>query len=338
MSEHAFTNEEYIADLRTPEEQMEMVLLSTQIRAKQLSARKIETAAEASELIVDFIDFTTNQLEKITSDFSHIEIAMSGEGVCVPSSEWKSLQVGENEGLGLIFSSDDRVKALEAYETVNGYIEGVTSTLAGEEGDYTVQMYLVAVLSDMDKRAIEYSGTGINLVEITAVKRALVELSGSAGLSVLSLERLRQKYDLQAEIARHGLTNSTFKRHLGKLEQILHTEKPDDFIYMNDITIIRRLGALGGACARRSNSSSQVVSRAILDAIGDERGIQLGYTDTLEEGISTETLRYGLILDVLMPSSQDDTTQPTLVLEPAGEFREDGPVSVRFNSITSFRF
>ncbi|MDB5161657.1 MAG: hypothetical protein JWM52_165, partial [Candidatus Saccharibacteria bacterium] len=207
-----------------------------------------------------------------------------------------------------------------------------------DDGKFHLDLNLVALLRNVDKESITLPDGRVDILEIFVKRRALVRLDGTAEVKITPLEVVREGDVLQKEIAKLGLTHTLFMAKLNTLQRALYNEDPTDFMDLDKLKLLHRLGSLGEVQARKGDGYSTAVSQAILSIIGKDRKVGIGFVEKMDENISTSSMKIGSVLEILMPSSAEDTIAPTLVLESIDGLGNDDPFSIRFDQITAFRF
>jgi len=340
MSEHLSADVEHIEELRTPEEQLETAIGTIRKYAETIAQLKFYTLDEARECMDQFTQESSDVLSAIHGR-AEIELSMRGQGVFVPNVSFArvSSHDGESEGVALLHSKKQQLRTIEAYESESAYAEGVWTGASLHEDSYRINAYLVTVLHGLDRTTVPLvDDPALLLTETITKRRALVKLDDTSEILVTSLERIRQKNELDIEIAKHGLTRTLFKAQLNKLQSMFYIENTQDFTEMTNVKILQRIGMLGAMHARKGESYAMTVSSAILDAISKDKPVNISYSIQMPNGTLGHSTRIGFVLDVIMPTSIDDSIEPAVVIDARDDINNNDPVSIPFDRITGFGF
>ncbi|MDB5161848.1 MAG: hypothetical protein JWM52_356, partial [Candidatus Saccharibacteria bacterium] len=110
---------ELLSELRTPEELLEMAILSLQDEASRIAAIKFNSAEDAQVVLSGFNQMALEKFNSIDL-IGQIEIEMSGEGVRVPNNSFEIASVEGKTGISLVLPDGSNFVPLQPYETEIG--------------------------------------------------------------------------------------------------------------------------------------------------------------------------------------------------------------------------
>jgi len=327
---------EYEAELRTPEERLEEFLHGLIEEAQQLAVEEFSTVTEATRAN-DKFNSSINERLKTIEGYQLIPVELSGNAVKVPDYEWRAVndESTEEEGIAIVLK-EDALRPLKDLETVQGTYAGTLgSVVQREEG---VELYSILVggifnLAGGDAREVELGNTGISVMDVMVRARAYVNMVEDPGIVSLELEKARGKYRLADTLAREGLKDALFMKRLHNLGRALHTEDEQAFTELLNPRVFTGIGAAGAIQARQSPEHSALIASTIADTIGSQRRMQFGYKELFEGVMEIESLIAGKVSLVVMPDSEEDETEPAILVD-------DGDIQklIPFESITSVKF
>jgi len=333
MNEKQPVSYEYIKDLRTPEERLEHTIENLKEDAQMLGDVSFGSAQEAS---VASDAFTQKALEQIAAidEIRQIELFVGGEGVMIPNIKTDDID-DEKLGISVYVDKDQPIRSLEPYEQERGILEGVWCT-AVTLSDKTIRVSpnLIMGLRTSPSKSFNINEAQ-SLFDVTATRHAIVSLGSNTEINVVVLEEIRQRRQIENELALHGMANSVFIKQLNRLKQVMRSDAGEKYVQMDKVKILRKLGHLAEVQAKRGVSHSTVVASTLLDAIGKDREVKIEYVDQVEDGISLQAESKGSVLDVLMPDSEQDLLRSTIVVSGQDS---DTPTLVPIEDIRSFHF
>jgi len=343
MTEHILPSAEYLDELRTPAERLEMLIDDFSAEGTRLKEINIKDAAKVESISNKHMESALDRLAAI-AESGAIGLRLTGEGVMIPDTKFTQISDGSgNVGVGVLYPADKPSRVLLPDEVEVGYIEGViTSHTIKEDGTFAIRPKLVVRLLGVDRSPITLNNSYINFIELNVARRAFVEFEGLAdSVKVLELEDIRQQNSTIEDLSRKGLANTMFARQLKKIQQNLYAideQDTDDYVLMNRLPMLLRIGELGALHARQSIEHAAVVENAVFETLGAGRMVKITFEQVVAEGISAEATIRGNLTGVKMPQFQDDTTPATLFVEYANFEGEKISVPVPFADIKAFAF
>jgi hypothetical protein len=342
MIERENINPEFVDELYSTEERLEM-LIEDIINGQTVDYRKVYVSLdEATSSLHQINSFATAELSALKG-VTNIELTLSGEGVRVPQLEAKEYHDSDEEHRGMViaFNESAVLKPLELFETRHGSIEAVWTTINStpDGNGYTIEPNLVVRLKDIRTYPFTLNKSEASIADVHVVEKALVRLDGSSQISMRTLEKIRSDGELHDHLAKFGILNSLFYRQLNNVQAALHNEHPTEFVDLIDIKKLHRIGTLGESLARKSYEHSHVISQSIMNTFGSERFVSVSYATILpNRKLMTPSVK-GKIIEVLMPQSFEDETEPSLILEVAGDSSNSTRITkVPFAHIVDFKF
>jgi hypothetical protein len=333
-------SEEFMAELRIPEERLEIILEDLLLRSVELSSAEFETYEEAALEREDFENLVNEHLATVENHKS-IHLVIAGAGALIPN---EVVMINENEELSdTVTVKLDRqtpLRSLAALEKAHVVLERVWCTITSADNKYSVRPYMTSKIIDERHEALKLQNIELNLVEVAISRRAIIDLASDSEITVLLLNDVRERKKVISAIALHGLSKSLFTKYLNKLNRALHTEDPTQFTRLTDLKIIHSIGTLGALESSKGIEQAKTVSDAIVYTFGRGAEVEIGYLESLPgmEDITMNVTLRCYIQDVLMPMSDADKIPPKLILLNKNEPNKSEVVSIRFDQITSLRF
>lgn len=340
MAEHLYTPTSEKNDKFENERNLELLLGKIFKEARKLQSVTYPSGEEAQRTINDFNESSLEQLRKI-DNIAAIDLLLSGEGVRVPNVTMQAIESQDiGLGIGAIIDNDAPFVSLAPFETVEARIGSLHGSLAemGDEGKHTIRLFAIAVLKEVASESVTVPGTNIPIMKMTVSRQALIDLSPNSVIEVDVLQKDVARKEMVEELAKLGIVNSLFKQQLNKLQQALYSEDPLQFTELTKLNFLYKLGELGAQQSRRSQQHSDAVSKAVLETIGDQRPLKITYKDPLES-IENHVYVTGHLIEVLMPSSYEDSLEPTLIVEVKSDTSsEDQTFYAKIQHIQSLSF
>ncbi len=337
----------------TPEGQPEMTFLERALRYEAIldDAHKVAVhiadkefrTEEAAVAARDILVRGVNERLLAIGGAEDIGIRLSGEHTFVPNATIISEPGSEDRAteISIRFDIDGRLRPLDAFESVEARFSemgGVVS--ARENGTYKLNPY---VLSELQAQTASITTSdrdgGYPLIKSVIFRYALTYLTDETGIEVEQLRQGRERQAELAEVERAGLIRGKLRQQLSRLTQALHHEVVYDYITLEKVDIIHKLGRIGTEQIKGNSERSTMVAKAILHSIKKERALRILYTDPTRENLGMRSVA-GNLVDVLMPLSEDDSMPPSLVLDGTSDEQPgvQALYQVEFDSIRSVRF
>jgi hypothetical protein len=328
---------EYLKELRTPEERMELFFDGLAKRAAEFERRTFDDPLDAAMANDTFIDESVKELEQIEK-YTTIPFTLSGEKVFIPRHAVQSVEDDKGQpGLAILLPTEGNPAPLQEGESVVGYMQGLFGRVVQEDEGKPASVVIDAIfnLNGTDSNPVTLSNTNMVLMNVMVHKRALVGVSGGAQIKSTELETVRRTEEFKARISESGLTRSVLIRQLHNLERAFYTEDSVDFTPLNKLDIFRSVGALGGRFSRLGEDKMEVVKESIMRTLGNTRTFQVGYLAPMymDAEMEVEANASGTIQGVLLPDSRESEIIPSIVLG-AG----DDAKIIPFDRITTIHF
>lgn len=336
-------NSEHIEEPKTPLERIEIFFLDIQRQAAELTKKRYANIFDANDDADDFVRDATEKAEDVLG-VSVNQVRISGTGVRVPEFDIRGVEDSEtgNHGLAVIIDQKNSLRSLDSFESITGRYRGLLANVVEEKTeepakeDEKVYKILIDSIFDMDDTVtnpVNIQNTNIAIMDIIMRRRALASYTGEVYVVPVDLEKIRQSHDLAEKISQEGLVNTLFMKNLRNLNRAFFNEDDSQYVSLNKIAIVKRIGSLGEKYARNGYEQASIVSSAIKDTFGANRHIKLTYTEIFEDIIETEGSVAGTVSMVIMPESQDDETIPSLVINYGS-----GQKEIEFEKIKTLDF
>jgi len=346
MSEQLKIPEEYIEEIRTPEERVELIVQDLVAKGIELSKVTYTNHAEATIANEDFNNYILYQLAKV-SELSAIEVKVGGIGVQV--TDVSLMHIAEEdeegveiEGIAAVYPKKKPLRVFEELESTDVFIDGsytVVSDVNKNGTEFKVKPHLIAQLKSVEKTGVTLAATTIDLFSVTVPRRAIIALDGTASFSIHELEEVRQKDQIYENVAVLGLSQSILMKQINKLRQILFSVDDIEFSEVQKLEILRRIGRLAGKESKKSELHATVMRELLLDVLGEGRTVRLTVVERLTDEIMTESRIICVIMGVNMPGPDDLHSAPSLAVNEVDMHTQtaEGRV-VKFDDIQRFEF
>lgn len=334
-------------NLRTPEvigaEKLEAFLAKTAQDAEEIAGMRFSTEEKAllgarafGSRIVD----TLNTIEGAST----LDITFYSPGVHVPQFSIQKVADSDNDRRGLFVSVDDAkpMSEIDPFQEITGTIYSMNNQISErEDGSFQAKPSLIVTQSIAAKDEINLTvGGEYPFIDVTARPRALIELNGHTRFTVDELEIYKRKLENRTyeDAFERSSVKKPIAKYFGKLSGALYAEKKGELVQLKKTEIIHKIGMLGASFARKGEDEAEIISRVILGRLGFQRQLLIEHEVTSDDTIAKQTV-HGHLMEVIMPSSESDETEPVLVIDSSNVNESDPGVHfIPFDRVKSLRF
>lgn len=275
----------------------QFVAFTEKIRDFEITAvtlRTQEDAEEAKRLYTHHLLEAANAIEGV----GLLDLTLSGEGVSVPNMTVSKIGEDGELPLGALVhvDHDEPMRKLQVAEDMSARFEGIWIDVKKSEGGFRLATSLIVQIGETNQYGMNViPDSPVSFVTVTANRRGLVALDGTADISVdvIEMDRITQESkQLAKKYANSPYVGGAFGRYLGRLESALRSEDEKSFTALKHPRIIRALGRAGAENAAENPKATIAIQDSLLHRIGQNRQLQIVYADKqLSTNGEIETLR-----------------------------------------------
>lgn len=322
-----------------PNLKAEVAISAIQDMAAEMEAQAFGSEAEA-QAANDAYRQELNKLLAEVSGFKNILMKVSGSGVRAPDISITPDTSSDKPMSYAVSLESPQFESLDPFESEVVTFNMMTTQVYQEDGDEAHRIETVMVTSSVQPRQVAMTASNLQapIASVFVFPTYLVDMAGDTVIEIPELEEKRSKIGLMQEIARSGLTDEIFRRSLSKFRNAFRSTPETEYVDLEDMDTLYELGRISNEQARRGRRNSDLMSRAVLDAIGKGRYIVVGGVPKGREDEPIDTIVTGQVIEVLMPSADEDELSPTFVIESANAEGNEEIYYYPLERISSLRF
>lgn len=309
-------------------------------RAQQQKSLFFETEEAATAEYTSFIVEANERLIEI-GRLNDVLFEISGPGINVPVLSMSAPEM-DGSSSALVLSLDhDEPEPLDMFESIYARFHSVVSFTEEDEekGGFTVTTQIVMTSAQPQTVAMNSPHFKAPVASVLVYPTYMVECSDASTIEIPELVEKRASEHIALELAKNGLSASTFGRTLSELRTVFEHENLREYTEFPNVQLLRDLGRISNERARQTTTDSELMSRAVLDVVGKGRRLEITGIPVGHEEAVTDIIETGRVVDVLMPASMTDEISPMLVIEV--QERDEGETVIYrypFDRIYSIRF
>lgn len=306
------------------------------------SEQEVDAAAEHYNAVVNQGLFEHPERLKIP-------VRISGVGVSEPDTEAKIVTLPNGtKGVLVQFDPENGYRTVPYMDARVGHLESIFVQPVGlldEEnrpnGQHVLQLRYVirAGIPETKNITMEASHLDVSRVNVWHAFLAVIE---TVDIQALALYEQRQKLLFAEQLASKGILGSNFEKYLNKISEDMSNEAPHSFTELPEVEHLKAIGRAGGRIAKKSPEHAEVIKQALLDVLPIGKHLIIGgvsQSPTVADGpIKVSGEVHGVLWDILLPSSEDDDTEPALILDEKGDDNSSRLYIFGIEDINSFKY
>ncbi|MFZ3009583.1 MAG: hypothetical protein WA030_01010 [Candidatus Microsaccharimonas sp.] len=327
-------NRSELPQIKTPEvfEEMYSGELALEDYFKSLRHRAIEAKSKKFATIQEAEDAADAYTTVISSSlYDHMErlrmpVIVTGDGILEPDTEFEVKPTTDTKfAISVELDVEAGYRPVPNFDTRFGVIEMIhvrpVSELDEEgfpTGVHSLEARYIIRAGQPQYKNVTTVNSPFDALQVQMWPAYIAEID-TVDIQSLVLHNVRKENRFQYQISQTGIMQTRFYKRLTILQEGLKRTHSSEFVPIPDIDHLKSAGRLGGIIAQNTPELAELVQESFLRVLPLGKTLQLAGASFIpqgeEEPIPVIGEVHGTVWDIQFPTSKDDPTGASIILE-----------------------